>query len=134
MNKLSQYKDNLFASHATMESALEYVSMMANTFTTENSLAVVTAARVVLNTAIELHKAELADANKPLIELIDARVDARVGAAIRELREDLYSQVQQAVEAAIDDIDLESKVQDWMDNNFDIESALSGTCVSITFD
>ena len=133
MNKLSHYKDNLFASHATMESALEYVSMMANTFTTENSLAVVTAARVVLNTAIELHKAELAAANMPLIELIDARVAAAVSELRSEIDESNLS-VDARIEAAIDDIDLDSKVQDWMDNNFDIESALSGTSLSITFD
>ncbi len=130
MNKLSHYKDNLFSSHATMESALEYVSMIANTFTTENSLSVITAARVVLNTAIELHKAELAKANAPLLELIDARVTA----AANEVRDELRSEMDGRIESAIDDIDLDQKVQDWMDNNFDIEHALSGTCVSVTFD
>lgn len=130
MNKLSHYKDNLFASHATMESAIEYVSMMANTFTTENSLAVVTAARVVLNTAIELHKAELAAANAPLLELIDQRVTA----AANEVRDELRSEMDGRIESAIDNIDLNQNVADWMDNNFDLENALSGLSVRITFD
>jgi hypothetical protein len=128
MNKLSQYKDNLFASHANMESALEYARMMSSTThaDTDNSLAFMTAVRVVLNTAIGLHQAEMSAANKPLIEMIDARV----AAAVNELRSEIDGQV----EAAIDDIDLDQKVADYMDNNFDIESALSGTSVSITFD
>jgi len=130
MNKLSHYKDNLFASHATMESALEYVSMMANTFTTENSLAVITAARVVLNTAIELHKAELAKANAPLLELIDQRVTA----AANEVRDELRSEMDGRIESAIDEIDLNQNVADWMDNNFDLENALSGLSVRINFD
>lgn len=151
MNKLSHYKDNLFASHATMESALEYVSMMANTFTTENSLAVITAARVVLNTAIELHKAELAKANAPLLELIEAEiqksyttvnnliehsldiygrtVDAKIESAIEDL--DIEGQI----ENAIDNVDFETKVQDYMESNpIDVQDLLSGANVSITFD
>ena len=131
MNKLSHYKDNLFASHATMESALEYVSMMANTFTTENSLAVITAARVVLNKAIELHKAEMAKANMPLIELIDARV----AAAANEVRDELRGEMEGWIETAVNDIDLSQSVADYMDNNpIDIESMLSGASVRINFD
>ena len=105
MNKLSHYKDNLFASHSTMESALEYVTMMANTFTTENSLAVITAARVVLNTAIELHKAELDAANAPLRKLIEeeikmslSRVDGLIEAEIQKS----YTTVNNLIEHSLD--------------------------------
>jgi hypothetical protein len=137
MNKLSHYKDNLFASHATMESALEYVSMMANTFTTENSLAVITAARVVLNTAIELHKAELAKANAPLLEMIEAEIQKSY-TTVNNLIEhslDIYGRTVDAkIESAIDEIDLNQNVADWMDNNFDLENALSGLSVRINFD
>jgi hypothetical protein len=150
MNKLSHYKDNLFASHATMESALEYVSMVANTFTTENSLAVITAARVVLNTAIELHKAELAKANAPLLELIDARVSDRIKSALdnihyaietnmRTVDEKIQSaiddiDVEGQIENAIDNVDFETKVQDYMESNpVDVQDLLGGACVSITF-
>jgi len=151
MNKLSHYKDNLFSSHATMESALEYVSMIANTFTTENSLSVITAARVVLNTAIELHKEELAKANAPLLELIESEIqksftkvqssieravdnlnlemDARIEAAIEDL--DIEGQI----ENAIDNIDLETQISDYMSSNpIDVQDLLSGANVSITFD
>jgi cell fate (sporulation/competence/biofilm development) regulator YlbF (YheA/YmcA/DUF963 family) len=137
MNKLSHYKDNLFASHATMESALEYVSMMANTFTTENSLAVITAARVVLNTAIELHKAELAKANAPLLELIEAEIQKSftvVQNSIEHALDAFDRKVDEKIESAIDEIDLNQNVADWMDNNFDLENALSGLSVRINFD
>lgn len=160
MNKLSHYKDNLFASHSTMESALEYVSMMANTFTTENSLSVITAARVVLNTAIELHKAELAAANAPLLEMIEAEiqksyttvnnliehsldiygrtVDAKIASAMDDIHyatEVNMRTVDEKIQTAIDDIDVEEQVRDYMEGNpMDIQDLLSGACVSITFD
>ena len=153
MNKLSHYKDNLFASHATMESAIEYVTMMANTFTTENSLAVVTAARVVLNTAIELHKAELAAANAPLLEMIEAEIqkaftnvhnaieqaldnfDKKVDDKIDDAASGLRGEMEDWIETAINDIDVEQQVKDYMDGNpMDIQDLLSGACVSITFD
>jgi hypothetical protein len=129
MAKLSTYTNNLFATHATMESALEYVQMMAQSSATtgsDYSLAVQTAAQVLLNTAISMHRAELAAANKPLIELIDARVAAAVA--------DLQSGIVDQVSEAINDIDLDDKMQGWFDSNFDIESALSGTSISISFD
>jgi len=151
MNKLSHYKDNLFSSHATMESALEYVSMIANTFTTENSLSVITAARVVLNTAIELHKAELAAANAPLREIIESEIqksftvvqnsiehaldafDRKVDEKIESAIEDL--DIEGQIENAIDNIDLETQVQDYMSSNpIDVQDLLSGANVSITFD
>jgi hypothetical protein len=133
-----------------MESALEYVSMVANTFTTENSLAVITAARVVLNTAIELHKAELAKANAPLLELIDARVSDRIKSALdnihyaietnmRTVDEKIQSaiddiDVEGQIENAIDNVDFETKVQDYMESNpVDVQDLLGGACVSITF-
>jgi hypothetical protein len=151
MNKLSHYKDNLFASHATMESALEYVTMMANTFTTENSLAVITAARVVLNTAIELHKAELDKANAPLLELIDARVSDRIKSALDDIHyaiETNMRTVDEKIQSAIDDIDVEGQIENAIDNidldtqvasyiesnPIDVQDLLSGACVSITFD
>lgn len=153
MNKLSHYKDNLFASHATMDSALEYVTMMANTFTTENSLAVITAARVVLNTAIEMHKAELAKANAPLLEMIEAQVqksftnvhnaidqaldnfDKKVDDKIDDAASGLRGEIEDWIETAINDIDVEQQVKDYMESNpVDVQDLLSGACVSITFD
>ena len=131
MAKLSTYTNNLFVTHATLEEALEYAFTVANACETPS--AVTTSIQAVLNTAIAMHLAELAAVNKPLIELIDARV----AAALMELKgslEEMEINLDNKIESAIDDIDLDQKVQDWMDNNFDIESALSGTSISITFD
>ena len=160
MNKLSHYKDNLFASHSTMESALEYVAMVAGTFPPENLVAVVTAARIVLNTAIDLHNAELAAVNKPLLELIEAEiqksyttvnnliehsldiygrtVDAKIASAMDDIHyatEVNMRTVDEKIQTAIDDIDVEEQVKDYMEGNpMDIQDLLSGACVSITFD
>lgn len=134
--KLSKYTNNLFATRATMEEALEYVQMMAQSSTTtgtDYSLVVQTAAQVLLNTAISVHKAELAAVNKPLIELIDDRV----AAAFLELKgslEEMEINLDNKITEAINDMDVDDKIQGWFDSNFDIESALSGTSISITFD
>jgi len=126
--KLNQYVDNLYATQETMGGALEYARSVANSCMSvgpDNYIAIMTAVHVVLNTAINMHRTELAAVNKPLIELIDARVAAAVA--------DLQSGIDDQVSEAINNIGLD-QMQDWMDNNFDIESALSGTSISITFD
>jgi hypothetical protein len=131
MVKLSTYANNLFATHATLDAALEYAATVANACETPS--AVMTAVQAVLNTAIGMHRAELAAVNRPVLELIDARVAAAVADLRLEIDESNLA-VDSRIESAINDIDLDQKVQDWMDNNFDIESALSGTSISITFD
>lgn len=124
MAQLNTYTNNMFATPANMDTALEQVDAIANG--SDNPVAVHTAVRMVLNTAIRMHNAELSAVNKPLIELIDARV----GAAVRELREDLYSQVQQAVE----DYDHASMIESWLEDNLRAEEILSGRSFTINFD
>ena len=131
MAKLSTYTNNLFATHATMDSALSYAQDVAEG--SDNSAAVMTAIQAVLNTAISLHHAELAAVNRPLIELIDARV----AAALTDLKgslEDMESNLDDKISEAVNDLDIDDKIQGWFDSNFDIESALSGTSISISFD
>ena len=129
--KLSKYTNNLFATHATLDAALSYAQDVANG--SDNPAAVMTAVQAVLNTAISMHHAELAAVNRPLIELIDARV----AAALMELKgslEDMETNLDDKITEAINDLDIDDKIQGWYDSNFDIESALSGTSISITFD
>jgi hypothetical protein len=131
MAKLSTYTNNLFVTHATLDAALEYAFTVANACETPS--AVTTAIQAVLNTAISMHHAELAAVNKPLIELIDARV----AAALMDLKgslEDMETNLDDKITEAINDLDIDDKIQGWYDSNFDIESALSGTSISITFD
>jgi hypothetical protein len=143
MAQLTTYVNNMFATCDDMETALSQAAIIAGG--SDNPAAVHTAVHMVLNTAIRMHNAALSAVNKPLIELIDARVDARVGdaarelredlyarvgAAVRELREDLYSQVQQAVE----DYDHTSVIQSWMEDNLSAEDIMSGRSFTISFD
>ena len=128
MSELSQYTNNMFVTHADMATAMQQAADIASG--SDNSAAVLTAVMAVLNTAIKIHKAELARANMPLIELIDARV----AAAANEVRDELRSEMDGRIESAIDEIDLNQNVADWMDNNFDLENALSGLSVRINFD
>jgi hypothetical protein len=135
--KLSKYTNNLFATHATLDAALSYAQDVANG--SDNPAAVMTAVQAVLNTAISMHHAELAAANRPLIEMIDARV----AAAVADLQSDIEDKISEAVadfgidgkiSEALEDMDIDDKIQGWYDSNFDIESALSGTSISISFD
>jgi len=131
MAKLSTYTNNLFATHATMDSALSYAQDVAEG--SDNSAAVMTAIQAVLNTAISMHHAELAAVNRPLIELIDARV----AAALMDLKgslEDMESNLDDKISEAVNDLDIDDKIQGWFDSNFDIQSCLSGLNINVTFD
>ena len=122
--KLNKYANHLFATHATLDAALEYAATVANACETPS--AVMTAVQAVLNTAISMHHAELAAVNRPLIELIDARVAAAVA--------DLQSGIDDQVSEAVNDLDIDDKMQGWFDSNFDIQSCLSGLNINVTFD
>ena len=137
MAKLNKYANNLFVTHGTLDGALEYATTVANACETPS--AVMTAVQAVLNTAISMHIAELAAVNKPLIELIDARV----AAALENMQSDIEDKISEAIadygidgkiSEAVEELDIDSQIQGWYDSNFDIESALSGTSISITFD
>lgn len=131
MAKLSTYTNNLFATHATLDVALENVTSLANA--SETPSAIMTAVQVILNTAISMHNAELAAVNRPLIELIDARV----AAALEELKgslEDMETNLDDKITEAINDLDVDDKIQGWFDSNFDINSCLSGLNINVTFD
>lgn len=131
MAKLSTYTNNLFATHATLDVALENVTSLANA--SETPSAIMTAVQVILNTAISMHNVELAAVNRPLIELIDARV----AAALEELKgslEDMETNLDDKITEAINDLDVDDKIQGWFDSNFDINSCLSGLNINVTFD
>jgi len=122
--KLSMYVNNLFTTCDDMETALSQAAIIAGG--ADNAAAVHTAVHMVLNTAIKLHQADMAKANAPLIELIDARV----AAAVNELRAEIEGQI----ETAVEDYDHGSAIESWLENNFDLEGALSGLSVRINFD
>ena len=131
MAQLNTYVDNLFTTCDDMEMALSQAAIIAGG--ADNAAAVHTAVHMVLNTAIKLHQADMAKANAPLLEMIEAKIALAMDDIHYAIETNMRT-VDEKIESAIDDIDLDQKVQDWMDNNFDIEHALSGTCVSITFD
>jgi hypothetical protein len=124
MAQLNTYVNNLFTTCADMETALSQAAIIAGG--ADNAAAVHTAVHMVLNTAIRMHNAELSGANKPLIELIDARV----AAAVDKLRDQVSDQVQQAVE----DYDYGSVIQSWLEDNLSAEDIMSGRSFTINFD
>ena len=133
--KLSTYVNNMFATCEDMETALTQAAVIAGG--ADNAAAVHTAVHMVLNTAIKLHQADMAKANAPLIELIEAKIQeslSTVDSLIEHALEVYGRTVDEKIESAIDEIDLNQNVADWMDNNFDLENALSGLSVRINFD
>jgi hypothetical protein len=128
---LATYTNNLFVTYDNMDTALARATELANG--SDNSAALLTAVYSVLNTAIKLHQSDMAKANAPLLEMIDARIASAMDDVHYAIETNMRT-VDDKIQTAIDDLDVDQKVQDWMDSNFDLESALSGVSVRINFD
>lgn len=114
-NPLRGWYSDLFGSRGVdVGAALEYVDELAAA--SSDAVAVQTAARVLLNTAINAMD-QVLNAPSPerlaLIDLIDERIDAH-----KLIRED---QVGDKVSQWMDDnMDVEDKINDWMSHSFDL--------------
>lgn len=124
---LTDHKNDLFATHETMPSALRYVNdLCAAAASSADSIAIRTAAAVILNTAIELHRAE----KKVLVDKINemsARanpVNALLTLVREQVREAIEEQdVGELIENWMAD-NLDDKIQEWNNENVDIENAV----------
>jgi len=107
---LTDHKNDLFATHDTMPSALRYVNdLCAAAASSADSIAIRTAAAVVLNTAIELHRAE----KKVLVDKIN-EMSARANPVTA-----LMSLVREQVREAIEEQDVGELIENWMADNLD---------------
>lgn len=111
---LVDYKNDIFATHATMPAALRYVNdLSAAAASDADSIAIRTAAHIILNTAIELHRAE----KQLLVDKIN-EMSARsnpVNALLTLVREQVTLAVAEqshAVTAAVDE-----RIDNWMRDN-----------------
>jgi hypothetical protein len=114
-NPLDQFRSGLFGTRGCdIALALQYVDELASA--SSDAVAVQTAARVLLNTCANA-VAQVVDAPSPeklaLIELIDQRI--LENKLVRT--EDLESKVQDWIEC---NLDLDDMISEWMGNNFDI--------------
>jgi hypothetical protein len=124
---LTDHKNDLFATHETMPSALRYVNdLCAAAASSTDSIAIRTAAQIVLNTAIELHRAE----KQVLVDKINemsARanpVNALMSLVREQVREAIAEQdVGELIENWMAD-NLDDKIQEWNNENVDIENAV----------
>lgn len=107
---LTDHKNDLFATHETMPAALRYVNdLCAAAASSADSIAIRTAAAVVLNTAIELHRAE----KKVLVDKIN-EMSARANPVTA-----LMSLVREQVREAIEEQDVGELIENWMADNLD---------------
>ena len=125
-NPLRGWYSDLFGSRGTdVASALEYVDQLASA--SSDPVAVQTASRVLLNTAINAMD-QILNSRSPeklaLIELIDERINA---ANIVQTVTDLFngSNLQDKVDQQIsqwmdDNLDVDDKISNWMSDNFDV--------------
>jgi hypothetical protein len=111
---LTDFKNDLFATHVDMGSALIYVNTLySGTSTPHDSLVMRTAVHIVINTAIEMHRAE----KQVLVDKINelsARKDP-VTALLTLVREQVNLAVAEqshAVTAAVDE-----QIENWMADN-----------------
>jgi hypothetical protein len=114
---LVDFKNDLFATHKDMGYALRYVNDLCSTADSTNSLAIRTAAQIILNTAIEMHRAE----KQVLVDKIN-EMSARanpVTALLTLVREQVTLAVAEqshAVTAAVDE-QIDEKIDNWMRDN-----------------
>lgn len=139
--KLADYRNDLFATRANVTEALTYANEVCSTLPDTNaSIAVRTAIHVVLNTAITMHKEEIAaivlrhaelakERNDPLTEQIKAMTRVIVRAemiemdkAISNMTNSISGLVQIAVDTAIGDKTQElvnDCLESWVGDNLD---------------
>lgn len=123
---LTDHKNDLFATHDTMPAALRYVNDLCAAASSADSIAIRTAAAVIMNTAIELHRAE----KKVLIDKINEMstranpVTALMSLVREQVREAIAEQdVGELIEDWMRD-NLDQKMEDWHNENVDIENAV----------
>lgn len=105
---LAEFKSDLFATHVTMPAALRYVNELCAAAASDgDSVAIRTAAHIVLNTAIELHRTEM-QALKDKVNELTARKDPVTA---------LLTLVQEQVAKAIVEQPLDEKIENWMADN-----------------
>ena len=110
-NSLRGWYSDLFGSRGTdVASALEYVDQLASA--SSDPVAVQTASRVLLNTAINAMD-QILNSRSPeklaLIELIDERIKAS------------SSDIDQQISDWIDsNLDVDDQISNWMSDNFDV--------------
>jgi hypothetical protein len=122
-NPLRGWYSDLFGSRGTdVASALEYVDQLATA--SSDAVAVQTAARVLLNTAINAMDQILTSRSPEklaILALIDQRIDEH-----KLIREDAVADritdwMSDHLESYIDDnVNLEDKISNWMSDNFDV--------------
>lgn len=140
--KLADYRNDYFATRANVTEALTYANEVCSTLPDTNaSIAVRTAIHVVLNTAIAVHKEEIAaivlrhaelssQRNDPLTEQIKALVREITKAELVGVDETIVSTltknipelVQSAVDSAIGDKTQElvnDCIEEWVSDNLD---------------
>jgi hypothetical protein len=129
---LTDYKNDLFATHDTMPSALRYVNTLcAAAASSADSIAIRTAAHIILNTAIEMHRAEKQvlvdkinemsarkDPVTALLSLVREQVVAEVKAQTHTISAELHDQIDSQIENWASD-NLGDQIADWMADNLE---------------
>jgi hypothetical protein len=111
---LTDHKNDLFVTHETMPSALRYVNDLCSAAASQaDSIAIRTAAHIILNTAIEMHRAE----KQVLVDKINELSTNKdpVTALLTLVREQVtlvVSEQSHAVTAAVDE-----QIENWMADN-----------------
>ena len=125
-NPLRGWYSDLFGSRGTdVASALNYVDQLATA--SSDAVAVQTASRVLLNTAINAMD-QILNSRSPeklaLIELIDERINAvNIVQTVTDLFNgiNLQDKVDQQISDWIDsNLDVDDQISNWMSDNFDV--------------
>ena len=130
--KLADYRNDLFASHNNMSDALRYVNDVCSAAPdSSSSISMRTIAHIILNTAITMHKEEVAHIIQRGPELAKERTDPlteQIKAIVREVtRHELATHTPELVNDCIEEWvsdNLDSKMDDWAEQNIDLADAV----------
>jgi hypothetical protein len=130
--KLADYRNDLFASHNNMGDALCYVNDMCSAApSADASIAMRTIAHIILNTAITMHKDEIAaivlshaEANHKRNDPLTEQIKAIVREVTRhELAEKMPDMMTECIEEWVGD-NLDKRIEDWAEQNIDLADAV----------
>jgi len=128
---LSHYKNDLFATHPDMTAALSYVNTLCSAAASSaDSIAIRTAAHVILNTAIEMHRAEKQvlvdkinemsarkDPVTALLSLVREQVNLAVAEQNHVLTQAVDEQVTAIVRKEIAEQNVHESIENWAADN-----------------
>ena len=140
---LTDYKNDFFATRNDMTAALNYVNDLCSTADSTNSLAIRTAAHIILNTAIEMHRgekqvlmnkinemSERANPVSALLSLVREQVSLAVAEQSRTIEEQMHNWAANHFADRADEwyginVNVGEAIENYINNDLDLDETIA---------